>query len=311
MKGSRNSQTDAMAFPAGSVQVQPPVAVINGRGVPQHCPRLRLKKQLDVLRIGSWNVGTMTGRGREIVDVMMRRRVGILCVQETKWKGNCSRQLGSGYKLIYTGENTKGNGVSVVLSAVLREKVVKVERHSDRIINVQVIIEKRVWNIISTYAPQAGRQQEEKYDFMEKLERIIRTIPTNEMIVVGGDFNAHVVERSPEYFEEHGQHSFGVGNKEGEGLLESLQALELFAANTGFKKKQEQLITYRSASHDSQVDYVLVRKENKKKIKDAKVLPFKAVTRQHRLLVVDIVVATERRGESNSVRDRRKQRHGS
>ena len=115
------------------------------------------------------------------------------------------------------------------------------------------------------------------------------------MIVVGGDFNAHVGEWNPEYLEEHGQHGFGLGNKEGERLLESLQALELFAVNTGFKKKQEQLITYRSAGHDTQVDYVLVRKEDKKRIKDAKVPPFEAVTRQHRLLMVDIVVVKERR----------------
>ena len=137
------------------------------------------------------------------MDVMMRRRVGILCVQETKWKENYSRQLGSGYKLVYTGENTKGNGVGVVLSPVLGGKVVKVERHSDRIIGMQVVIEKRVWDIISTYAPHAGRHQEEKDDFLEKLEGIIRTIPTNDMIAVGGDFNVQVGERSPEYLEEH------------------------------------------------------------------------------------------------------------
>ena len=148
-----------------------------------------------------------------------------------------------------------------------------------------------MWNVISTYSPHTGRQQEEKDDFLEKLEGVIRTIPTNEMIVVGGDFNAHVGKRSPEYLEEHGQRAFGVGNKEGERLLESLQALELFAANTGFKKKQEQLITYRSAGHDTQVDNILVRKENK----NAKVLPFDVITRQHRLLVVGIVVAKERR----------------
>ena len=94
------------------------------------------------------------------------------------------------------------------------------------------------------------------------------------MIVVRGDFSAHVRERSLEYLEEYGQHGFRVGNKEGERLLESLQALELFAANIGFKKKQEQLIMYRSAGHDTQVDYILVRKEDKKRIKDAQVLLF-------------------------------------
>ena len=37
------------------------------------------------IRLGSWNVGSLTGRLRELVDSAIRRRVNILCVQETKW----------------------------------------------------------------------------------------------------------------------------------------------------------------------------------------------------------------------------------
>jgi hypothetical protein len=36
------------------------------------------------LRVGTWNVVSLTGKLREIVDNMIRRRVNILCVQETK-----------------------------------------------------------------------------------------------------------------------------------------------------------------------------------------------------------------------------------
>ena len=71
----------------------PPHVMRNGQGVSQY-PRLRLKKQVEKtkkqnkkvnnLRIGTWNVGTLTGKGREIVDVMERRKVRILCIQETK-----------------------------------------------------------------------------------------------------------------------------------------------------------------------------------------------------------------------------------
>lgn len=49
------------------------------------------------------NVGTMTGRGREVVELMKMRRVNILCVQETRWKGNKAKELGEGYKLYYSG----------------------------------------------------------------------------------------------------------------------------------------------------------------------------------------------------------------
>ena len=55
----------------------------------------RVKRQLtewkgrrSLVRVGTLNIGTMTGRGRELADMMERRNVDILCLQETKWKGS-------------------------------------------------------------------------------------------------------------------------------------------------------------------------------------------------------------------------------
>jgi exonuclease III len=36
------------------------------------------------MRVDTWNVGSLMGKFREVVDTMIRRRVNILCVQETK-----------------------------------------------------------------------------------------------------------------------------------------------------------------------------------------------------------------------------------
>jgi len=36
------------------------------------------------LKVGTLNVGTMTGKGRKIADVMERRDVDVLCMQETR-----------------------------------------------------------------------------------------------------------------------------------------------------------------------------------------------------------------------------------
>ncbi|KAK3515348.1 hypothetical protein QTP70_018020, partial [Hemibagrus guttatus] len=67
------------------------------------------------LRIGTLNVGTVTGKGRELADMMERRKVDILCVQETRWKGSKARSIGAGFKLFYYGVDSKRNGVGVVL----------------------------------------------------------------------------------------------------------------------------------------------------------------------------------------------------
>ena len=52
------------------------------------------------IRVGTLNIGTMTGRGRELADLMKQRNVDILRLQETKWKGNKARNIEGGCKLL-------------------------------------------------------------------------------------------------------------------------------------------------------------------------------------------------------------------
>ncbi|XP_037800555.1 uncharacterized protein LOC119595498 [Penaeus monodon] len=77
---------------------------VEKRGLP-HQERVRPKRRAQKLRIGTINVGTMTGRGRALTELMRRRKVDIMCVQETRWSGNKSKELGDGYKLIYGNAN--------------------------------------------------------------------------------------------------------------------------------------------------------------------------------------------------------------
>lgn len=42
------------------------------------------KRKFKNVRLGTLNVGTVTGKARELVDMMQRRKVDNLCVQETR-----------------------------------------------------------------------------------------------------------------------------------------------------------------------------------------------------------------------------------
>ena len=57
--------------------------------------------------VGTLNVETMTDRRQKVVVVMERKKIGVLCVQETRWKGQKAREVWNGYKLYYTGEDAK------------------------------------------------------------------------------------------------------------------------------------------------------------------------------------------------------------
>ena len=54
-----------------------------------------LKGRCLLIRVGTLNIGTMTGR-RELADLIERRNVNILCLQEIKWKESKARNIRGG-----------------------------------------------------------------------------------------------------------------------------------------------------------------------------------------------------------------------
>ena len=96
---------------------------------------------------------------------MERRRVNILCVQETKWKGSKARCLGAGYKLYYYGVESGRNGIGIVLEKDLIDRVLEVTRETARIISMKLDVEGIPLTVISAYAPQVGCPAEEREEF--------------------------------------------------------------------------------------------------------------------------------------------------
>ena len=127
----------------------------------------------------------MTGRSREVADVMERRKIDILCVQETLWKGNKARVIGSGFKLIYSETDERGRcGVGVVLSKEMKDNVVEVERISCRIMKVKLCCGGHILTVVSAYAPQVGCEEEVKIRFWRDMDEMITSIELEERLVI-------------------------------------------------------------------------------------------------------------------------------
>ncbi|XP_045454524.1 craniofacial development protein 2-like [Melitaea cinxia] len=282
------------AYPAGDAQMQHPASVGNGQGLLHQGRGQRKRRVQEVnLRIASWNVGTMTGRGRELADVLERRRINIACLQETKWKGQRAREIGAGYKFYYCGCDGKRNGVGIVLDRELKNKVTDVNRVNDRVIVVRLLMEDSVLNIVSVYAPQTGCDDSMKERFWEDFDAVIMRVPECEEIYIGGDFNGHVGRMNDGYERVHGGRGHGVRNRDGEALLEAALAFDLAIANTFYQKREQHLVTYRSGLHSTQIDYILLRRNRLKSAKDCKVIPSESLVSQHRLLLLDLTLRVQ------------------
>ena len=84
----------------------------------------------------------------------------------------------------------------------------------------------------------------------------------------------------------HGGFGFGKRNVEGEMILEFAEALNFVVANTWFKKNEGRLITYEVPGKCRNViDYILIRKSERKPIRDVKVIRQEQCIPKHKLII--------------------------
>ncbi|XP_063590661.1 uncharacterized protein LOC134767565 [Penaeus indicus] len=193
------------------------VAVTSGLRLPYQ-ERIRLKKLAQRraknqqrsrdLTLATLNVGSMTGKGREVVDFMERRNINILFLQETKWKGKKARELGEGYKLFYNGENSKENGIGIVLDPKLKEGT--------------------------------GCKAQEKEDFWRLHSDYLHIVRSSELLWLGGDLNGHVGTDIRGMEDHMGKHGYGDMNEQGEQIRSAAEAADLAIIDTYFSKPNSQ-----------------------------------------------------------------------
>ncbi|KAK3532898.1 hypothetical protein QTP70_002251 [Hemibagrus guttatus] len=217
--------------------------------------------------------------------MMERRKVDILCVQETRWKGSKARSIGAGFKLFYYGVDSKRNGVGVVLKEEFVRNVLEVKRVSDRVMSLKLEIEGVMLNVVSGYAPQVGCELEEKERFWRELDEVMESIPTGERVVIGADLNGHVGEGNRGDEEVMGKFGVKERNLEGQMVVDFAKRMDMGVVNTYFQKWEEHRVTYKSGGRRTQVDYILCRRGNLKEISDCKVVVGESVARQHRMVV--------------------------
>ena len=66
------------------------------------------------------------------------------------------------------------NSVGIIIVLRLKDNVVHIERCSDRIMLVRLVIEEENFMIVSAYTPQAGLGESEKKSLWDSLDELVR-----------------------------------------------------------------------------------------------------------------------------------------
>ena len=131
-------------------------------------------------------LGLVRGRSGELVEALAERRMDVACVQETRWRGSGCRffgAIGKRYKLFWMGSKAKTDGIGIFVAEKWTDSVISVERHSERLLVLTVVLGDCLLNVFTVYAPHSGKPDKEKESFWDDVFHLVSSILQNEMVV--------------------------------------------------------------------------------------------------------------------------------
>ena len=155
-------------------------------------------------------------------------------------------------------------------------------------------------NIINVYLPTSEKvandetEAENIYTEIENLMNVFKKYKSS-VTFIAGDFNAKVGKRNGEE-ESIGRYSIGERNRSGELMVNFCDRNELFMANTAFQHPAKHISTWSQQRVNkenntvkrifNQIDFILVKKNMKHNLQDARTYAGTEVFSDHKLLVM-------------------------
>ena len=253
------------------------------------------------LVVGSLNVrgcSSIESKRCEIGCMFGRRGMDVLALCETKMKGKGEVAFGEVTGRVSGVRRGRAReGVALLLSEWMGNKVVEWKEVSSRLMWVRVRMGRECWAFVSAYGPGCERSEEERDEFWNDLTRCVDGLSTRNYVVVLGDLNARVGDGEVEGVV--GKYGVPGENESGERLLDMCVEQELVIGNSFFKKKGINKYTWIRVANGRVIeralmDYVLITKRMVGRLKDVHV--FRGVAAgmsDHFLVKAEVVVAKE------------------
>lgn len=115
------------------------------------------------------------------------------------------------------------------------------------LIAIKLVLDEKVINAVSTYAPQVSLAAKIKQQFWKEMDELMWSILEGQMVLVGSNLNRNIQKSNIGYERVDDGFDFMDRNLMGDSILELAIAYNLAIAN--FKKRGEHFITFKSGSN--------------------------------------------------------------
>jgi exonuclease III len=230
---------------------------------------------------------------------LTRLGVGACGVAEARIMGSGCRKVTEDWYLLWSGlpeGQPRRHGVGLLLNSKWYRCLIDWSAVSERILVVRVRVSSGInASVVVAYSPTDTKAtpEEVKEAFYLQLEAVMAALPSRDMLVLMGDFNAQVGTDPKPYGGVMGPHGFGEQqpSENGERLLQLAGALQLRLANTFFKQSSYRTATHRMKDRNKRdvlrvIDYIAVSKRFMSSVTNCRVFRSFDTDSDHNMLVL-------------------------
>jgi exonuclease III len=245
----------------------------------------RISNQINVATL---NVRTLSSDAHylELENALSKINYDILGLCEIKRTGQETLQI-NGNVFHYIGFNNRRGSVGFIIKSKWKNHIKLFKDFSDRVTVVELSINKKeTLTIIQTYAPTSAASDEEMNEFYDDLQQACNEFKKSTKLIIMGDFNSKIGMRQIGEDDVLGSFGYGIRNERGAALIRFARSNEFFIANTLFKKRLTRKWTWKSPDQRTmnEIDFVLVRKSDKRAVKNVETMQRFEFSTDHRLV---------------------------
>ena len=269
----------------------------------------RNKKKFSLLRLGAWNIRTLQDNANNperrtalIALELSRYNLDIVALSETRLPDSGQlKELSGGYTFFWKGKGADeprqhGVGFAIKNDLVRNLQSMPIEIN-DRLMTLRIPVGKsQSATLISAYAPTMTNPDEAKDKFYSDLESVLCSVPAADKLILLGDFNARVGLDTSAWPNVLGPHGVGSCNSNGLRLLSLCAEFGLFITNTNFSLPVRNRTSWMHprSKHWHLIDYVIVRKTDRKDVLVTKAMCGAECGTDHRLIVCKLKLTLRR-----------------
>ncbi|XP_047996924.1 uncharacterized protein LOC125234635 [Leguminivora glycinivorella] len=255
------------------------------------------RKKNECIKIATWNVRSLKKEGKleNTIQEMTRMKLDILGLSEIKYPDNGFVSTDEA-TLYYSGnpasDKKHHHGVGILVKNELTKYITNFLPFSERCMLLQISGQPFNISLIQAYAPTADKNDETIEEFYRQLEEIIKSIKSQDLVIILGDFNAKVGKGTVGKVVG----DFGLGNRNvrGDRLIQFCEEKEFIITNTWYQHPPRRLYTWISPKDNSekivrnQIDYILVPSRFRNSVINVKTYPGADVGSDHNPVVAKL-----------------------